>query len=1009
MMVTSGFRRRTLVVALAGIYGIGSQLAHANPTGAQVVNGQAALQTQGNKLTVTNTPGAIINWQSFSVGAGETTYFQQQNAASAVLNRVQAQNPSLKSQIDGTLGSNGRVFLINPNGIVFGAGSVVDTQGFVASTLNLNDADFKAGKLKFSSQATAAGIEAKGRISSGSGDVYLVAPHIGVDGNAVITSDGGNVVLAAGEMVEITGRNLNDITFAIQSRDNRVINLGTLSGGAVGVFAGTLIHSGVIRAQTLANEGGRLVLKAQGDLTLAAGSKTLAEGNASAGTISIESQTGNVTLAGTSLVSAASVTARGGDVSLQAGSGIVSIERDSAVSADGGSGGSIALRAAKLAQDGSIHADGRISLGGSISVQADSRVIQSGSAIVSAQGVVQGGNITVSVDANAAGSGYLFTSGTINASASSGNGGDVTVTGRELNFAAARVVATGDAGGGAGQDQRVPNATNVSANGASSFQASARLNGNGGSLVVWSDGITKFAGIAEARGGANSGNGGAIEISGKEETQLGSIPNASAPHGNSGTFLLDPKYIRIQTPTVVAGVSVELVDPNPGGGDLFGQNLYVLSNGNILVLKPTDDFAGPLSNSGAVYLFDGTTGSLISQLRGSTAGDQVGSNYTTLSSGKLAVFSPNWSNGAASSAGAITWLDIATGASGVVSAANSLVGSTTNDKVGNSGLSFLGGNRYYTATTAWNNSAGAITWIDAAAPAVGAISSANSFVGSVAGDRLGSGGVVTLPSGNYLIKSPFYNSSTSSGAAGAVTWSDSTGVTGTVGVETRGNSVFGAAQGDSVGSGGIVFLDSNNYYPYNYGNFVVVSPDANGGAGAVTFANQNSGFTGAGVVSTNNSLVGTAAGDHLGSAGVLPLYNPGDPAHSNYLIRSPSYGASAGAVTWASGIAAIRGNVGSEINGNSVFGNAPGDAVGAGGSGIRTLDNYNFVVLSPNATSSDGLVAGVGAVTFGDQSSGFAAPYAGGVSASNSLVGTTLNDHVGSGGVTNLSSGDYVV
>ena len=59
MIVKAGFRRRALVVALTTIYGVGSQLAQANPTGAQVVNGQANLQTQGGKLTVTNTPGVL--------------------------------------------------------------------------------------------------------------------------------------------------------------------------------------------------------------------------------------------------------------------------------------------------------------------------------------------------------------------------------------------------------------------------------------------------------------------------------------------------------------------------------------------------------------------------------------------------------------------------------------------------------------------------------------------------------------------------------------------------------------------------------------------------------------------------------------------------------------------------------------------------------------------------------------------------------------------------------------
>lgn len=101
----------------------------ANPTGPTVINGTAGFATAGGALTVTNSRNAIVNWQGFSIGASELTRFVQQSARSAVLNRVVGLD---SSAILGTLSSNGRVFLVNPNGILFGAGSRID----VARVLN---------------------------------------------------------------------------------------------------------------------------------------------------------------------------------------------------------------------------------------------------------------------------------------------------------------------------------------------------------------------------------------------------------------------------------------------------------------------------------------------------------------------------------------------------------------------------------------------------------------------------------------------------------------------------------------------------------------------------------------------------------------------------------------------------------------------------------------------------------------------------------------------------------
>ena len=118
-----------------------------NPT---VVNGAATFNQAGNVLTVTNSPGAIINWHTFSIQVGETTHFAQASASSTVLNRV-LKDPTV---IYGTLSSNGRVWLVNPAGIMVGPGGRVDVAAFVASTLNISDADFLAGRSVFINDAS---------------------------------------------------------------------------------------------------------------------------------------------------------------------------------------------------------------------------------------------------------------------------------------------------------------------------------------------------------------------------------------------------------------------------------------------------------------------------------------------------------------------------------------------------------------------------------------------------------------------------------------------------------------------------------------------------------------------------------------------------------------------------------------------------------------------------------------------------------------------------------------
>src|SRR5688572_24695698 len=189
-------RRKVVTLAVASAFAGG---AHANPTAPTVMSGSASFQTIGKSLNVTNSPGAVIHWQGFNIRADELTRFIQQSSASSVLNRVTGSDAS---SILGQLLSNGKVFLLNPNGVFIGSGAVVDTAGFVASSLKLSDADFLSGKFKFDEQIGAGRVINQGTIQTpAGGQVYLIAPN--VENHGLITAPTGEVILAAGKSVEL--------------------------------------------------------------------------------------------------------------------------------------------------------------------------------------------------------------------------------------------------------------------------------------------------------------------------------------------------------------------------------------------------------------------------------------------------------------------------------------------------------------------------------------------------------------------------------------------------------------------------------------------------------------------------------------------------------------------------------------------------------------------------------------------------------------------------------------
>ena len=187
-----------LLLATTTLLALGASPAAAGPEGGTVVGGAATIQGAGTPAVIVNqaTSSAVINWNTFNIRANESVRFNQPSSSSVVLNRVTGgQGPS---EIMGTLTANGRVFLINRDGILFGPGSVVNTAGFLATTNDIRNADFMAGRYNFNIPGRPdASIVNQGRITATSGGfAALVAP--GVRNSGTITATLGTVALASG-------------------------------------------------------------------------------------------------------------------------------------------------------------------------------------------------------------------------------------------------------------------------------------------------------------------------------------------------------------------------------------------------------------------------------------------------------------------------------------------------------------------------------------------------------------------------------------------------------------------------------------------------------------------------------------------------------------------------------------------------------------------------------------------------------------------------------------------
>jgi filamentous hemagglutinin family protein len=262
-------------------------LAFALPEGGTVVAaGQAVIASQADRLDVTQASArALIDWDSFNIHSGESVQFNQPSSSAVALNRIHDANPS---SINGNLHANGQVWLVNRNGIMFGAGAQVNVAGLLATTSDIANDDFMNGNYQFTIPGNpTAVISNAGQITVRDGGLAALAgPNVTNIG--LIEARLGRVQLASGDTfaLDLYHDGLISLAASDAITQQLVSNSGGIQadGGSVLLTAAaarnaidSLINlDGLISADSIAEHDGKIILYAGGNggtsTTLVAGS-----------------------------------------------------------------------------------------------------------------------------------------------------------------------------------------------------------------------------------------------------------------------------------------------------------------------------------------------------------------------------------------------------------------------------------------------------------------------------------------------------------------------------------------------------------------------------------------------------------------------------------------------------------------------------------------------------------------------------------------------------------------
>jgi filamentous hemagglutinin family protein len=255
-------------------------IAHANPEGGVVSSGNAVINSSQSQVEITQqSPKAVIDWQSFNIEANEQTRFIQPSNDAIALNRIHS---NTASEIKGQLTANGKLILINQNGILFGQTAKIDVNGLIATTANISNDKFMQQDVAANSNLLMfdepgikdSKIINEGQITAKDGLVGLIATHVVNAG--LIIAKAAKVHLASGETfaLDLYGDNLIKVAISEDLEKQLLLNSGKIvaDGNQIALTAAAgkqvvnslIANSGALQAKSVANQNGEIIIMAEG-------------------------------------------------------------------------------------------------------------------------------------------------------------------------------------------------------------------------------------------------------------------------------------------------------------------------------------------------------------------------------------------------------------------------------------------------------------------------------------------------------------------------------------------------------------------------------------------------------------------------------------------------------------------------------------------------------------------------------------------------------------------------
>ncbi len=608
------------------------------PTGSTTISGDVSLNTDDQTLTIQQqSDQAIIEWNSFNIGENNTVTFNQPSAAASALNRVISGNPTT---LAGVLNANGKVFVVNENGVYFTPTATINAHSFAASTLALSNDDFLNNKLLFKLDDVDnifSSIVHKGSITTLDGGFTALLGGA-VDNEGTINANLGKIGIGAGKEItlDLSGDKFLQVSIpfneAITLLDQNAEELSTIINHA-GTSTGNRIDIDVGAAknvvQRAVNIPGNLVAttasQQNGVITLGSGSDIVVAGNLTA------KEGGNINVEGDFL-------SFGGEVNVS-----------------GTNAGAINLNSTgEISLGGNLNASSTSNDGGDINIKSEYKIVQSYGSEINSSGNTNGGDILLSAP-------NIMSSGSVSAKGNQQGGYIDIESAGYIRLLSSKIDVAGNTQGGLvriggefqgnnnltrteeqqnvfvdrwGERRSLINAKTVLVSDGSSIDISSS-NGKAGTAIIWSDQETTMLGNIDATGTT----GGAVEISSKDTLRHVGLSNVNISEG--GHLLLDPKNI-----TVGTGVTSQnwiyrglighdyvdtLLDGNVDEGNLeiddnFGSDVSISDDATLMVVgaRHGKGSSNQSSSSGEVYLYKFDDGDFTN----ATLMGRIGKGYT---------------------------------------------------------------------------------------------------------------------------------------------------------------------------------------------------------------------------------------------------------------------------------------------------------------------------------------------------------------------------------------------